>query len=195
MTQHSSHPSVLYITDDAQAAAAVKHLRHSALLAVDIETTPKAQVLPEFQDWDSKKRALNPRTADIRLMQFYDGGPTVYVFDLFRVSREVLRPLLEVPLIAHPARFEGKFLRYNGLRPKKLHCTMRMVKSHNPGALSLAAAARYYLDAELDKTLQTSDWSGPLTEEQIRYAATDAYITFHLYQVLCDVLNPAPRRE
>lgn len=128
-------------------------------------------------------------------MQFYDGGPTVYVFDLFRVSRKVLRPLLEVPLVAHPARFEGKFLRYNGLRPKELRCTMQMVKSHNPGSLSLAAAARYYLDVELDKTLQTSDWSGPLTEEQIRYAATDAYITFHLYQVLHDVLKPAPPRR
>ena len=162
----------------------MEHLRQSPLLALDIETTPKAQVAPKYQGWDSKRKALNPQTADIRLMQFYDGGPAVYVFDLFRISRETLRPLFDVPLIAHPAHFEGKFLRYNGLHTKELHCTMRMAKSHNSNALSLAAAARFYLDTEMDKTLQTSDWSGPLTEEQIRYAATDAYITFQLYQVL-----------
>ena len=162
----------------------MESLSQSALLALDIETTPKAQVPKEYRGWNSKRKALNPRTADIRLMQFYDGGPTVYVFDLFRVSRKVLEPLFQVPLIAHPARFEGKFLRYNGIHASDLRCTMQMVKSHNPGALSLAAAARFYLDTELDKTLQTSDWSGPLTEEQIRYAAMDAYITFHLYHAL-----------
>jgi ribonuclease D len=162
----------------------VESLRQSTLLALDIETTPKAQVPKECQGWSSKRKALNPQTADIRLMQFYDGGPTVYVFDLFRVSRKVLQPLFEIPFIAHPARFEGKFLRHYGMYPKELRCTMQMVKKHNPDALSLAAAARFYLDTELDKTFQTSDWSGPLTEEQIRYAAMDAYITFHLYQAL-----------
>jgi DNA polymerase-1 len=172
----------------------VESLRHGALLALDIETTPKTQVSPKYQAWDSKKKALNPQTAEIRLMQFYDGGPAVYVFDLFRVSRKVLRPLLEIPLVAHPARFEGKFLRYNGLHPKELRCTMSMVKSHNPGALSLAAAARFYLDTELDKTFQTSDWSGPLSQEQIRYAAMDAYVTFRLYHAL-RVLSPVSQRE
>ena len=184
VTQHSSHPSVVYITDDAEAVAAVERLRQSTLLALDIETTPKAQIPKEYQGWGSKRKALEPQTADIRLMQFYDGGPAVYVFDMFRVSPKVLWPLFEIPLIAHPARFEGKFLRYNGMHPKDLRCTMRMVKKHNPRALSLAAAARFYLDVELDKTFQTSDWSGSLTEEQIRYAAMDAYITFHLYQAL-----------
>jgi len=164
----------------------VEKLRQSALLALDIETTPKAQVPTECQNWSHKRKALNPRTAAIRLMQFYDGGPAVYVFDLFRVSRKVLRPLFQVPLVAHPASFEGKFLRYNGLRPNDLRCTMQMIKSRNPPDLSLATAARSYLNTELDKTFQTSDWSGPLTEEQIRYAAMDAYITFHLYQALKD---------
>ncbi len=184
LTEQQSHPSILYVTDDAEAATAVEKLRQSALLALDIETTPKTQVPKQYQGWNSKRKALNPQTADIRLMQFYDGGSAIYVFDLFRVSRKVLQPLFQVPLIAHPARFEGKFLRYNGIHPEDLRCTMQMVKSRNPGALSLAAAARFYLDTELDKTFQTSDWSGPLTEEQIHYAAMDAYITFHLYQVL-----------
>ena len=177
-------PSVLYITDEVEAAEAVEKLRQSPLLALDIETTPKTRVPSECRDWSQKRKALNPQTAEIRLMQFYDGGSAVYVFDMFRISRKTLRPLLEISLVAHPARFEGKFLRYNGLRPKELLCTMQMVKARNPRELSLAAAARSYLNIELDKSFQTSDWSGPLTEEQIRYAATDAYITFRLYQAL-----------
>ncbi len=181
-----SHPSVLYITDEAAAATAVESLRHSALLALDIETTPRAQVPPEYRSWSRKRKALDPRTAEIRLMQFYDGGPTVYVFDLFRVSPKVLQPLFEIPLLAHPAQFEGKFLRHNGIHPQDLRCTMQLAKARNRREFSLAASARLYLNTELDKTYQASDWSGPLTEEQIRYAAMDAYITFHLYQTLND---------
>ena len=184
LTEQQSHPSILYVTDEVEAAAAVEKLRQSSLLALDIETTPKAQVPKEYRSWSSKRKALNPQTAEIRLMQFYDGGSTVYVFDLFRVSQKVLQPLFQIPLLAHPAQFEGKFLRYNGINPQELRCTMRMVRSRNPHELSLAAAARFHLNIELDKTFQTSDWSGPLTEEQIRYAAMDAYITFHLYQAL-----------
>ena len=182
----SSHPSVVYITDDAAATAAVESLRQSTLLALDIETTPKAQVPKERQGWSRKRKALDPRTADIRLMQFYDGGLTVYVFDLFRVSQKVLWPLFQIPLLAHPAKFEGKFLRHNGIYPKDLRCTMRLAKVRNPREFSLAAAARLYLNTELDKTFQASDWSGTLTEEQIQYAAMDAYITFHLYRALTD---------
>lgn len=162
----------------------MEQLRQRELLALDIETTPKAEVAKEYQGWSRKWKALNPQTAEIRLMQFYGGGPTVYVFDLFRVSQRLLQPLFELPLLAHPAKFEGKFLRYNGIYPKDLRCTMRMVKARNPHELSLASAARSYLNIELDKSYQVSDWSGSLTEEQIRYAAMDAYITFHLYQTL-----------
>ena len=179
-------PSILYLTDDTAAAAAVERLRHSTLLALDIETTPKAQVPSEYRGWSRKQKALDPRTADIRLMQFYDGGPTVYVFDLFRVSQKLLWPLFQLPLLAHPAKFEGKFLRYHGIYPKDLRCTMRLAKARHPREFSLAAAARLYLNTELDKTFQASNWSGTLTEEQIQYAAMDAYITFHLYRALTD---------
>jgi ribonuclease D len=178
------HPSILYITDNAAAMTAVESLRQSPLLALDIETTPKAQVPLEYQTWSNKQKALDPRTAEIRLMQFYDGGPTVYVFDLFRISLKVLWPLFQIPLLAHPAKFEGKFLRHNGIHPKDLRCTMRLAKVRNPREFSLAAAARLYLNRELDKTFQASNWSGTLTEEQIQYAAMDAYITFHLYRAL-----------
>jgi DNA polymerase I len=186
-----AEPSVLYVTDETVAAEAVEKLRHSPLLALDIETTPKLQIPTEYQTWSRKQKALDPRTADIRLMQFYDGGPSVYVFDLFRIPQKVLWPLFQLPLLAHPAKFEGKFLRHNGIYPKDLRCTMRLTKVRNPREYSLAAAARQYLNTELDKSYQASDWSGTLTEEQIRYAALDAYITFRLYHALSDSVTEA----
>ncbi|MBA2595911.1 MAG: bifunctional 3'-5' exonuclease/DNA polymerase, partial [Chloroflexia bacterium] len=52
------------------------------------------------------------------------------------------------------------------------------------GYHSLAAVAHRWLDEILDKTLQVSDWSGPLTDEQIAYAARDAAILLPLRDAL-----------
>jgi DNA polymerase I-like protein with 3'-5' exonuclease and polymerase domains len=40
------------------------------------------------------------------------------------------------------------------------------------------------LGIELDKTHQSSDWSGPLSEEMIEYAAKDVEVLLPLYEVL-----------
>ena len=48
-------------------------------------------------------------------------------------------------------------------------------------AMSLAAAARAYLNLDLDKSLQTSDWNAPyLSPEQIDYAAIDAVVAWRI---------------
>ena len=47
--------------------------------------------------------------------------------------------------------------------------------------MSLAAAARAYLNIDLDKSLQTSDWNAPsLTQTQINYSAIDAVIAWRI---------------
>ncbi|KAJ7725046.1 hypothetical protein B0H16DRAFT_1736343 [Mycena metata] len=50
--------------------------------------------------------------------------------------------------------------------------------------LSLQTCAAEILGFRVDKTEQVSDWSGPLTQEQIHYAATDAIAALRLYQTL-----------
>jgi ribonuclease D len=48
-------------------------------------------------------------------------------------------------------------------------------------ATSLAAAARAYLNVDLDKSQQVSDWNAPsLTQAQIDYAAIDAVVAWRI---------------
>jgi DNA polymerase-1 len=56
------------------------------------------------------------------------------------------------------------------------------------GYHSLAAVAHRWLGQVLDKSLQTSDWSGPLTDEQLAYAARDAAVLLPLRDALEDAL-------
>jgi len=50
---------------------------------------------------------------------------------------------------------------------------------------SLAKLAARVLKGRLNKTMQCSDWNvRPLTGEQLHYAALDAEVLLHLYEVL-----------
>jgi hypothetical protein len=122
-------PNADYCINDREAAFAVERLRTADLLAIDIETTPKRIVPTECSNWSVRLRALHPKSADIRLIQVYDGGNSVHVFDLQQgVHLETLRPLFDKPMIAHNARFEKLFLAHEGIHASNLRCTMQMAK-------------------------------------------------------------------
>ncbi len=53
----------------------------------------------------------------------------------------------------------------------------------------LKAVTKDVLGVDLDKSLQTSDWSGILEEEQLQYALRDSEILIELYPVLKDLLE------
>ena len=55
----------------------------------------------------------------------------------------------------------------------------------------LKAVVKDLLDIELDKGLQTSDWSGVHSKEQLQYALTDSEILIKLYPVLKGRLDEA----
>ena len=63
-----------------------------------------------------------------------------------------------------------------------MQCTLQAVRlTLGEHATSLAAAARAYLNVDLDKSLQTSDWNAPhLSPEQIDYAAIDAVVAWRI---------------
>ena len=54
---------------------------------------------------------------------------------------------------------------------------------------SLKHIAKVFLDEDIDKTEQKSDWGGELTESQIAYASKDASILLKLYRVLGDYIK------
>jgi len=137
------------------------------LLGLDLETT-----------------GLSPTAARPRLLSLAGEG-AVFVVDLFRVPLEVFAPLFgeEGPvLVGHNLKFDlgfllkagvwrgsGRRLWDTGLAHQVLHAEARM-----PALKDLVP--------ELDKSPQTSDWSGPLSEEQVRYAAMDALAVVDLYR-------------
>ena len=55
----------------------------------------------------------------------------------------------------------------------------------------LKAVVKRDLGISLDKTAQTSDWSGPLSDPQLRYAAIDAAILHPLADALDVALRSA----
>jgi DNA polymerase-1 len=148
-------------------------LRWSGLIALDLETT-----------------GLDPQRDRIRLLSLSDGNRTI-VLDCFEHDiRQVLPWLAGKYLVAHNAVFDLSFLWAAGLRelPETI-CTMLLSQlvwgiDTPKGFHSLGTTVLRELNQELDKTLQTSDWSGPLTAEQITYAGKDAQVLFPLLQAL-----------
>src|SRR5262249_17846315 len=59
----------------------------------------------------------------------------------------------------------------------------------NEGGHGLAAVSERHLGEIVDKSLQTSDWSGELSEAQYEYAARDAALMIPLYARLAAALN------
>lgn len=128
----------------------------------------------------------------IRLFQVYAKGCTPAVLDFRYISQ--FRDKLELFLsknrtyALHNASFDLKFLWAMGLNLKGfIFDTMLAAQSLDAGLdvkYSLKECAARYINVELDKFEQKTDYSGNLTPEQIRYAADDARYTYQLYEVL-----------
>ena len=141
--------------------------------------------------FDCETLQLRPEMGKLRLLQL---GSTarraVVVIDLF----EEEDALHQLDLffqngsrfwLAHNAQFDLGWLQAYGWHPKgQVRDTMLAAKLLTNGLpnlkYSLAAVAKRYLDIELDKTQQRSDWSGNLSTEQITYAAKDVAVLCEL---------------
>jgi DNA polymerase-1 len=121
-------------------------------------------------------------------------GRFTYLIDCFQVDPAPLwEALSEKELIIHNAAFDLGFLGCLGFTPcGPVHDTMLMSQVLNAGTFlvnKLAQCCERELGIPVDKTQQTSDWSGQLTTEQLDYAALDPELHHRLYLAL------APRIE
>jgi DNA polymerase I-like protein with 3'-5' exonuclease and polymerase domains len=173
-----------YITTGAQLDAVLPALCAAPRLAVDTETT-----------------GLDPLKDHVRLIQFALPDRVLMV-DAGQVPVQQLAPVFAAPhlLAFHNAKFDLKFLRTAGLPWPTGPVLDTMLAAQLLGAgtadgqlkqCSLAAVAQLYLSLDLDKALQTSDWTGTLTPAQLCYAARDAHVTFQLVPVLQQALATA----
>ena len=92
--------------------------------------------------------------------------------------------------IAHNAVFDLAWLQENGFRPYgRVYCTMLASKLLNNGIPNLkhglAHLAKRYLDKDISKEQQASDWGVPvLSKEQLEYAAKDVEVLLELDAIL-----------
>jgi hypothetical protein len=106
-----------YITNKESANQAFEEIEASeGALSLDIETYPKPGGC-----------GLDPFTSEIRLIQIYVGGESVYVFDLHNIPLESFpASLWKKPIVCHNALFELKHLLHRGIDLDQVGCTMIM---------------------------------------------------------------------
>lgn len=206
-------PKIHYVTTQPELLAAIGAIENTAseALGLDLETygtTIEQHVgkdahgsltlipgpSPEIRSKNLTTTfagGLDPRVSRIRSVQI-STEQEAWVFDLHQVSLDSLKPILETRrFVAFNAVFEHQFLRSAGVRIK-LADAMLMdrvfhgVVNEKIPYRSLATVALRDLGMSLDKSLQAGCWeaAGPLSEEQIRYAAMDAIVTARVYPIL-----------
>ena len=182
---------------------------------VDGQEVEKIEKIYKVLGLDVETTAFEPRDGEISLIQISDGKKTI-VLDCFAlldneglrdkprkeqwVAFEDLKVILEdlnIRIVIHNAKFEHKWLlECCGIEVQPIFCSFLAVqlidyneqndpkRKHN-----LAAVAKLWLNVDLDKTEQVSDWSiRPLTDEQLEYAALDPYYLPALREVLLQEL-------
>ena len=160
----------------------------------------------DFIGFDTETTELDPYDGDIRLIQLA-APDSVRIVDLkpFREKgdlREIpdlasLRRLLEAKIpvkIAHNAKFDAKWIRHHlGVELGGVFDTYLASQLISAGDSdhrhSLAEVVLRYLNQEVDKTQQISDWSGELSQSQLEYAAKDAAILLPLREKLAEKLK------
>jgi DNA polymerase I-like protein with 3'-5' exonuclease and polymerase domains len=154
-------------------AEAVEAIRKCDALGADIEGT-----------------GLSPRDDSMRLLQIATGDET-FIFDVFETDISPLKEVLEDgPVkVFQNAKFDLSFLfSQHGMRVAPVFDTMlaaQVLSGGDHGAsYSLDALAERFLDVEVEKDEQKSDWSEALSSRQLEYAAKDAEILLPLHREL-----------
>jgi DNA polymerase I-like protein with 3'-5' exonuclease and polymerase domains len=160
------------VRSEADLGPVLQSVDESVRVGVDIETT-----------------GLTARDGKVRLLTLATDRGT-YIVDCFAVNPAPLWHVLsERPLVLHNGLFDLTFLRTLGFEPgavadtyllsRLLHGTRRPRGFHG-----LEETVARTLGRKIDKTEQKSDWSGPLTAEQLGYAALDAEVLLPLHEAL-----------
>jgi DNA polymerase-1 len=177
-------PAVKYIRQPSRLKAVLPELLQAPALALDIETS-----------------GLDPLTDSLQTIQLATPRYTLIV-DAHTCPPQILAPVFTtVPrLMGHNLKFDLKFLVAAGLpwptgQVFDTMLTAQLLGAGTPeGVLrqcGLATVVERYLHLTLDKTEQRSDWTGPLSPRQLRYAAIDAAILLPLADTLEDALQSA----
>lgn len=153
---------------------------------------------------DCETTGLDPSAPDahLRTIQFAAPDRPTLFFDLYHTEMHEYQALqlvlssLRMPWVAHNAAFDYSWLYHAKLLPAgKPVCSMLIAQLLTLGLTqkySLEAVVHRYLKRELDKTLQSSDWSQRiLTPEQRAYAIADVETLRDLMVAMIPIINAA----
>ena len=146
---------ILYITNPAEARRRAEQLAAEPVLGVDIETSSAHKYLGR------RGAALDPYTAQVRLMQVAALDGRVALFDLHRVPLDALTPICAVPWATFNGNFEYRHLTRAGLTLPRLHDSMLLDRLVSHHLRNLADASKDVLGVDMDKAQQVSDWAAP----------------------------------
>ncbi|MEW6736175.1 MAG: DNA polymerase [Acidobacteriota bacterium] len=140
---------------------------------------------------DTETTGLDPFNSRIRLIQL-GTAEQAFIIDLFRTPAfaAALKPLLTAARpskVFHNAKFDLKMISHHlGFEVNSIFDTMLASQLISCGREednhSLLSAAARFLNIEIDKSQQLSNWGSELTESQLRYAAYDAIVVLALQQ-------------
>jgi DNA polymerase I-like protein with 3'-5' exonuclease and polymerase domains len=143
---------------------------------------------------DTETTGLDPHTSRLRLIQLAT-PQQAFIIDLFRLKPAEIKPVLDLiasprPIkIAHNAKFDAKFLlnhcgiRLSGIFDTYLASLLVSAGNENDRH-GLEPVANRYLNLQINKEPQLSDWSKELSENQLEYAARDAAVLLPLREKL-----------
>lgn len=171
----------IYVENEEKLHEVLSNIREAKVIGVDTETT-----------------GLDPINDKIRLLQIACPDKPSVVIDMFKLKEDALYKLKDVfdspsVKVFQNAKFDVEFLTANGFKfSGAIFDTMlasqiigdRKLQRHGLGAL-----AAYYLDINLPKEEQKSDFTGNLRKEQIEYAAKDAAILLPLREKLIEEIK------
>ncbi len=166
---------------------AQKEIEQAGILAIDIETYGHA--------------SMN-ELGQIRLIQIGTGSES-YIFDMLVTGFPAfLKPLFanpEITKIFHYGIFDmSHLIHHYHAEFQNTFCTYLAARILSTGLKignSLKAVVKRYLDEDLDKEQQTSDWSGDITASQLSYAAKDVEILLPLHRKLSEILEEKKLRH
>ncbi len=205
-SQKYPEPSIDYITDPVKAGKVIAGLPEHEVIGLDIETMKE----PAFKN--HRQAGLCPHLSRIRLVQICPDPEAAYVFDVMKMGIDALKGLWGHRFAAHNAIFEIKHLYHAGIVLEPPDCTLLQYNALHGGRPALKFIAKKFMKMDISKVEQASDWSVPeLSEEQIRYAAIDAWVVRiahrnferrmagkkqeSIYALMCDAQNAIAKME
>jgi len=150
---------------------------------------------------DTETLGLNPHRDRLCLVQMCDENKVLTLLRINGKNTPNLKKVLENPnstKIFHFARFDLSIIKsYLGINTKNVYCTKiasKLVRTYTDKH-SLKNLVSDFIGIELDKSSQSTDWAGELSDKQLKYAASDVIYLVEIREKLEKMLEREGRQE